>query len=367
MAVDSGLKHSPSLQAFATEVQRQQELIPSAVNLPNPQVVLQNTNGLFFSMGVQQSLDFPTVYAAQKRLLSESASLAEKSRLVEVQDQKYLLHLYYADLQYRFGLLKLSQSQDSLYEELAVQAHRQFEAGEVDFLQSSYAKAEASKQRLATGEAQGEYLGAMRKLQIVTGIEEDFIPEIGHHPWEQLQPDHSRLSVGNNPSISRLQQGIVVSSNALRLEKNRALPSLTIGYINNGDYTTTIPNRVYGGVGIPLWYWQYKSRIAAARKEVEIGEYQLQAKEMQLNADLERAFALEQALSQGIREYESTVMPNAQELKEASKRMFEAGLRTYADYLRTLADVRNIELAYWEAWKSYQLNHIYIQYLCGTL
>ena len=137
--------------------------------------------------------------------------------------------------------------------------------------------------------------------------------------------------------------------------------------MNNGVRETTFGNRIYGGIGIPLWFWQYKGRIAASKKEISASEYQLEAKQLQLNADLEQALAQNQSLAEGLNAYEVSVLPNAVELRSAANRMFLAGMRTYAEYLRTLNDVANMELAYWETWKNYQLNSIYIQYLCGTL
>lgn len=365
--VDSGLSHSPALQAAALEIGRQQDLVASAVNLPNPQVLLQNTNGLFFSLGAQQNLDFPTVYAAQNKLQKENVVLAEKSQAVEMQDQKYLLHVYYTELQYRFLLWRWNQSQDSLFSLLADQAQRQFVAGEVDFMQSSYAKAEAAQRKVAVSQAKGEYLGMLHKIQRLTGIKGDFLP-IGEAPQgNQKSTEPAHFSVGNNPTLVHLRQGIVVSSQAWRLEKQRTLPSLTVGYMNNGVRETTVGNRIYAGVGIPFWFWQYRGRIAAAKKAVSVCEYQAEAKQLQLDADLDEALAQNQALSDGLIAFEVNVLPNAKELRTASNRMFIAGLRTYSEYLRTLNDVANMELNYWETWKNYQLNSIFIQYLCGTL
>ncbi len=364
---DSGLSHSPALQAAALEVGRQQDFVASAVNLPNPQVLLQNTNGLFFSLGVQQNLDFPTVYAAQKKLQKDNVALAEKSQAVEIQDQKYILHVYYTELQYRFRLWESHQSQDSLFSLLADQAQRQFQAGEVDFLQSSYAKAEAAQRNAALIHAKGEYLGILHKIQMLTGIKDDFRPTLVAAQGNRPLTEASNLSVGSNPALGYLRQSTEVSSQAWRLERNRALPSLTVGYINNGVRETSLGNRIYGGVGIPIWFWQYRGRIAAAKKAIGVSEHLMEGKELQLNADLEQALAQNQALAEGLRAYEAKVLPNAEELKSAANRMFLAGLRTYAEYLRTLNDVSNMELTYWETWKNYQLNSIYIQYLCGTL
>jgi outer membrane protein TolC len=220
---------------------------------------------------------------------------------------------------------------------------------------------------VALSQARGEYFGMLHKIQALTGIKGDFIPTLEKPHGNRPLTEPSRFSVGNNPALSHLNQGVVVSSQAWRLERNRALPSLTVGYMNNGVRETTLGNRIYGGIGIPLWFWQYKGRIAAAKKAIAVSEYQVEAKQLQLNADLEQALAQNQSLSEGMNSYQANVLPNAEELKSAANRMFVAGMRTYAEYLRTLNDVANIQMAYWETWKNYQLNSIYIQYLCGTL
>ncbi len=365
--VDSGLAHSPVRMAAALEIERQRDLVAAAVNLPNPQVVLQNTTGNFFTVGFQQNLDFPTVYAAQKKLQVENVVLAEKSQDVEIQDQKYLLHLYYAELQYRYVVWNWYRSQDSLFSLLADQAQRQFQAGEVDYLQPAYAKAEAGQRKAICNQAKGEFLGMLHKLQMLTGITEDFVPTLPGTQDDPILSAPSGLSVGNNPALGHLRQGVAVSSQTWRLEKQKMLPQLSVGIINNGERSTTFPNRIYAGVGLPLWFWQYKGRIAAAKKEVTVNAYRVEAKQLQLNADLEQALAENEALADGLRGYETEVLPGAEELRSAANRMFQAGLRTYAEYLRTLNDVANIRLAYWEASKNYQLNSIYIQYLCGLL
>ncbi len=365
--VDSGLQHSPALRAAALGLLQQQDLVASAVNLPNPQVVLQNTTGNFFTVGFQQNLDFPTVYAAQKELQVANVSLAERAQAVELEDQKYLLQVLYVELQYRYALLQWNRSQDSVLALLADQAARQFAAGEIDYLQSSYPLAASAQQRAAFDQSKGEFWGILYKLKMLAGIAQDFLPSATSR---QPDPNLASLSlnfVGDNAALSYLSQSVAVNGRALHLERQRALPSLSVGIINNGERATTYPNRIYGGIGIPLWFWQYKSKIAAAKTAVTVSEARLDAKRLVLSADLAQALPQNEMLYQGLRSYETQILPNAAALKSAANRMFVAGLRSYSEYLRSLNDVANMELAYWETWKNYQLNSIYIHYLCGKL
>jgi outer membrane protein, heavy metal efflux system len=365
--MDEACENNPTLKAAALEISRQQDLVAAAVNLPAPQVILQNTTGNFFTVGVQQSLDFPTVYAAQKKLQKEQVVLAQKAQSVELLDQKYLLSLYYAEYQYRYELIALWQSQDSAFAKMADQAQRQFAAGEVDFLQASYAKAEAATTAVAASQALAEFKALAAKIQALTGSKENFRPTAPELSKVGRRESETRLALGGNPTLATLIQNTVISRRSYQLERQRWLPGITVGLINNGERSTTYPNRIYAGLGLPIWFWQYKGRTAAAKKAISVDELRLEAKQRQLGADLDQAMVQNQAFAASLQTYETTILPTAMELADAARRMFQAGMRTYADYLRTLKDVSSIRIAFWETWKNYVQNSIYIDYLCGTL
>ena len=61
--IDSSLVNNPSVKAANATVQQQQHLVKSAINLPSPEILLQNPTGNFYTIGAQQSFDFPTVYS----------------------------------------------------------------------------------------------------------------------------------------------------------------------------------------------------------------------------------------------------------------------------------------------------------------
>lgn len=337
----------------------------AAVNLPSPQVLLQNTNGLFYSIGVEQEMEFPAVYGGQMRLQREQVNLATQSLVVAEQDRKYLLHLYYAELQYRYLLWGWREKQDSIYAVMAVQAERQRAAGEVDFLQATYAKTAQGERKAALEAAKGEYLGLMNKLQRLTGVNEDFVPDM--HGMGTMTAAPMEKAIGNNAELGQVRQQVALNKADWRLEKLRLLPTLKVGFMNNGDRTTSFGNWVYGGLGVPLWLWQNKSRIAAAKQGISLAEEEVAAKEEELEGELSEAISKAEALTASLATYQTQVLPDAQALAESSSRMLLAGMQGYPDHLRTLAEVENIQLGYYEAWKTYRLNNIYIQYLCGAL
>ena len=64
-AVIRALKNSSNASASLLNIQQQQQLLKSAINIPNPELTWQSPSGTFYTGGVTQSLDFPTVYAKQ--------------------------------------------------------------------------------------------------------------------------------------------------------------------------------------------------------------------------------------------------------------------------------------------------------------
>src|SRR5688500_10836718 len=52
--IDSAVNYSPRLKGANAAVSQQQHLLKSAINLPNPEILLQNPTGHFYTIGVQQ-------------------------------------------------------------------------------------------------------------------------------------------------------------------------------------------------------------------------------------------------------------------------------------------------------------------------
>ena len=51
-----------------------------ATHIPDPELILESTTGDFMTIGVQQSFDFPTVYARQKQLAEQQTELSTKAK-----------------------------------------------------------------------------------------------------------------------------------------------------------------------------------------------------------------------------------------------------------------------------------------------
>ncbi len=365
--VDSSIHNSPALKRSNAVVSQQQHLLKSAVNLPNPEILLQNPTGHFYTVGVQQIFDFPTVYGAQRKIQKENIKLAETATKYTLMDVKYQVHVLYSELQYQYQLMKLWQKQDSAYRMISENADRAFKAGAIDFLQSSIARVQSGQIRTNYNLAMANYQGTMQQLKTLSGIAFDFIPDSLTAIGNLISISTTDTSVSNNYSLLYDQQQIAINERKVNLEKQKALPGFTIAFLNQGEKSTIPQNRFYAGLRIPLWFWQYKGNIAAAKSQVEASKYQAEADKMQLAGEMQAAYMKYIAYSEALLFYHSDILQGANAMTSASNRFYTSGNTTYSDYLRNLNDANDVRKNYWETMKNHNQALIYILYLNGTL
>jgi outer membrane protein TolC len=146
-AVAVALKNSPAVKASGLVVRQNEQLVRSARTIPNPDVTLDSPSGTFYTLGVQQSFRFPTVYTQQAKLQQQQIVLAQKEKVVTENDLNYRIRTVYLNAQYADTYLKQLQGQDSVYAQIAIAAKRNFEAGTIDKLALIFAETQAADVR----------------------------------------------------------------------------------------------------------------------------------------------------------------------------------------------------------------------------
>lgn len=364
--VDSALKYSPALKSSQAVVSQQQHLLRSAVNLPNPEILLQNPTGHFYTLGIQQTFDFPTVYGAQRKIQKENIKLAESGAKLTGMDVRYQVHILYSELQYQYELMKLWQLQDSFFHKIADNAGRAFKAGSIDFVQASFARVQAGQVRTSYNLAKASYTGILLQLKTISGIPEDFIPD-SLTTISSFLVSPSDTSIANNYSLIYSRQQIEINEKRVQLEKQKTLPGFTVAYLNQGEKNTIFQNRFYAGLRIPLWFWQYKGNIEAAKKQVEASKYNADANLLQLSSEMQAAYGRYMAYAGALLYYSSDILNEAAALTKASDRFYASGNTSYRDYLGNLNEANEVRKSYLETLKNHNQALIYILYLNGTL
>jgi outer membrane protein TolC len=368
-AVAKALSNNKNIQAASLQVKQQQQLLKSAINLPNPDFFLESPTGKFYTGSITQSFEFPTVYSNQYRLQKQQIGVAQKEKQLTETELKYRVRVLYLEIQYADSLTRQLYIQDTLYEKIKLSAIRQFKAGQIDYLQQTFAEAQY-------GEIHNQYQQSLTRaaslkvqLQWFTGIRDSIAVEPLTVVLSQTQfsfaPDSTALF--SNPAVQLLQQQENVAKQNISLQKSKALPGLAFGYFNQGERTTKWSNRFRFGVTIPLWFGQYKSKINAAKTEQQVIQNKQQGLQQELSAQVINTNSEMQTNWQSIQYYQQTGLRKAQEVITTSQRFFVSGEIDYISLLRNSNDAYNVYLKYLETVRNYNLSVINHKYLMGQL
>jgi outer membrane protein TolC len=368
-AVSKALANNKNIQSASLQVKQQQQLLKSAINLPNPEFFWESPTGNFYTGSITQSFEFPTVYSNQYRLQKQQIGVAQKEQQITQADLKYRIKALYLEAQFTDSLVKQLYIQDTLYEKIKLSAIRQFNAGQIDYLQQTFAETQY-------GEIHNLYLQSITRskaikaqLQWLTGIKDSIVVEplvinITQAPFP-IVPDSMALLA--NPGVQLLQQQQAVAKQNIALQKSKALPGLAFGYFNQGERDTKWNNRFRFGITIPLWFGQYKGNISAAKTEQQVIQSKQEGLQQELSAQVINASSEMHANWQSVQYYQQTGLRKAQEVITTSQRFFASGEIDYISFMRNNNDAYSIYQKYLEAVRNYNLSVINYQYLMGQL
>jgi outer membrane protein, heavy metal efflux system len=369
-AVEKALKNNPALKAASLNVRQNEQLIRSARNIPNPDLTFDSPSGTFYTLGVQQSFRFPTVYQHQSRLQNQQVELAQKEQLISQNDLKFRVRSVYQLVQAAEAYRLQITAQDSLYEQIRQAAQRQFEAGTIDKLALIFAQTQAAEVHNTLFEAAHKV--SMYKTQLsmlmegksnATASTQDF----NVLPFSAIALSAASGDITQNPLVQAAEQVEKIGQQVIAVERANALPGFMVGYYNQASRETNFALRWRIGLSIPLWAGQYKSRIAAAQTGVEVAKQRTEAQKLNLATDLQAAFDELEHFSTTLTYFQTTALRQADELITTSRRFFENGQTDYVSYLRTTNDAYNIKLRYLETLRSYHQTILNINYLTGKL
>ncbi|HEX8515609.1 MAG TPA: TolC family protein [Bacteroidia bacterium] len=369
-ALSLALKNSALLNASSLEVAQNKQLQKTAYNFDNPEIMMESPTGEFQTVGVTQSIAFPTVYVKQHQLYKQQTILAQTGQKITENDIKYQIKSLYLSVQYSELIFKHYKTQDSIYNKIMLSAQRQFDAGQIDFLEKTLAETQYGEIHNQFAQVETDLQVARMQLQTYTGLKE----EVTAVDLKRTQSAISILLIKNdtsiiqnNPSLLFTRQQQVIGKKTLSLERNRFLPGFTFGYLNQAGRNTPMDLRFRAGINIPLWFWQYTGSISAAKTGLKITEQKAIAQQQSLSIEMQKAQGDYLKYNQSLMYYETTGLKQTDEIISASTRFFESGEKDFVSYLRNLNEAYIIKLRYAESLKNYNQSVININYLSGNL
>lgn len=367
-AVEIALKNNQGLQASAQRLDQSRQLIGTAIDINKTEVYFNKDknniapNNLPLNVvGISQSVQFPTVYGAQKKVMTgQSQLVGDQYKMDKYTITKEVLKAYY-EIVYWQQMLANYTYLDSLFSSFEIAANRKFEEGETNYLEKLTAetkKKEISIQLMQIEESKNRaYIVLNQWLQ----TDSSYVVKPASSDRVALQP----LDTTDHPAIRYYNDAVSLSAQKISLEKQKLLPDINVSVFNgtnNGEGVRSYSG-FQVGLAVPLWPGNQRAKIAAAKTGAEIIASESEDYKIRL---VSRYQALQSDLrkyEEGILYYESAGKELAEKTRYHAIRAFRNGEINFLHYVQLLENAKSIETTYLNTLLKYNLTALEMNYL----
>ena len=322
---------------------------------------INNQNGVLQSFGIEQSIEFPTVYKARKDYLKSQVAIVDKAYLLEkIKLEQQVTKAYYNYL-YANKKLKIYTFLDSLYAKFSHNASRKFELGESNYLEKITAKAKQKEIALQYQQVVKEV--QINKLKLLQLVQPQNDVEIVIKKME-IMPlqlyDSNYKTQWYDANINKVKQ-------LQKLQKQQLLPDFSLGYSYGKNAVYTGNNNIFNiGLQIPIFGKSRKNKLKASKIEQEILQVkkenftaQLQVKQQQMIVELAKQKEL-------VDYYQKEGLELSKAILKTANSSFKNGEIDFFQYLQSMQQVVEIKLNYIQSLNQYNQSVININYLSNT-
>lgn len=377
-AVQTALKNNDGIKAAEFQTEQARQLKKTQADLGNFSATLMkgqyNTIQQDNNLTLTQSIPFPTTLASQVKLGKEQVLGAERNQVVTQNNLVYEVKRTYELLLYHNSLQQLLLSQDSLFTDFVRATSARYKAGEGTLLEKVTTESQSLeiKNRLQQNEADSHIL--QTRLQVLVKSE-----ELVTATDDFVKLTSTSGSVESNPTLLYELQQTNISKQVLRVERNKFLPNLEVGYFNqtligfqntNGTEDFYDKNKRFQGflvgVSFPLWFAPQAARSKAAHYQVEAAQKNADYAKATLNQEFEQAHRELKKNAASLSFYETSALQNASLILSQASKAFRTGEIGYIEYLQSLRTAIEIKTNYLMALQQHNLSIIKIEFLTGS-
>jgi cobalt-zinc-cadmium resistance protein CzcA len=367
-AVEIALDNNLGLEASRQRVEQNRQLLGSALDIGKTDIFYgrdENNiapNELALNVwGISQSIKFPTIYRAQRKVASGEVQLASDQYAID----SYLLTkevlkayqeiVYWQEMHANFSYL------DSLYSTFERAANRKFQQGESNYLEKLTAETKRKEISIQLRQIQE----SRKRAQIILNkwLQSESI-------YTAAAPTLSRLELlpmdtAGNPALRYYSDALQLADRRINLEQQQLLPDLKASVFrgfNNGTGIQSYPG-FQVGIGIPLWFGAQKAKINAAKTGASILGSQFENYKMQLSSQYRSLQSDLKKYEEGINYYQLSGKKLSEETVVHATKAFQNGEIDFLQYIQLLENAVAIETNYLSALFQYNLTVLEANYI----
>lgn len=315
-------------------------------NLPDPQLTAyylsfgEHSTDAYTEYQLSQNMEFPTVYLSRAEL---NERRKEKLRLqygqlrqeILLKAKKQLLELLYLERRRELETERVEQAKKVLD-----QVDLLFQKGQVGILDLNKAKVAWLQDQFSVEQIEMQTSNLLLSLEKLNGGEPlaiDLAPIMESAELAPLQAlwEEKRST---DATLALLEAEEALALQNVKLEKNKLLPDLTIGYNKQGISGDNYAG-FFGGISIPLW--NSRNKINAAEANLYYEQSNREAVSAALYSDYQEQYNQYELLAKKLAEYQQTLKGlNSEELLFKA---YNLGELSFLEYNMELQFYRNAQ------------------------
>ncbi len=371
-AIDTALKNNLQVKHEQLKVKYQQMLTGTAANISQASFFGEtgqiNSSYTDTRFGISQTFSFPTVYSRQKELLKADWKNSVFSVAVnEALLRKQVSQVYYT-LVYLEQKKRLLQLTDSLYLGFYKKAELRLAKGETNILEKTSAETLLGHVQMQLNQLKEDEAILQLQFQLLLNSINVFSVTDASYKLTFTAAINT-LNLTEHPTVRLIAQQQQIAAAAVRLEKSRLLPDLSIGYNNTSFKGTGADNQQYNGsnrfnsvqvgIGIPIFVGAQRARINGARINKQVAESNYVMEVQNITSAYRSADLQYQKYLQSVSYFENKALENAGLITMTANQQIAAGNINYLEWAQLINQATTIKNDYLEAVRN--LNEAIIQ------
>lgn len=369
--VQLALENNSSIKAQNYSLQATRELEKTAFSIDKTDVYFnhdQNNiapNNLALNVwGINQRIQFPTIYGASKQVLQTNTELAHTSLEIQKLNLVKNVHQAYYTVVYWSKMVENAHFLDSIYRDFSRIAELKFSSGETTNLEKLTAITKQKEIEIQLKISTSNLEVATFHLRKLIQTDEQFEIDLDGDFLAQL----SLIDTSNHLGVQYMDQAVQQSQHQLLLTKQQLLPDLTIGLFQ-GSNAGNAPNRYYGiqgGVSIPLFFGADVARIRAAKLDVLSKQSEAENYSTHLQATYNALISEVNSFKEGIDYYESTGKNLYSETMNSAVKAYQMGEIDFLQYISMIENSNQIKINYLQQIYLYNSSVLNANYLTNV-
>jgi len=379
--LETARQNNLALRSGRISIERAADLQATAFDAEMTEVALSQSpttgGGPENALTVSQSFEFPTVYAARKRLLKAETRLEKARYERDAGAIEREVSSAYCSLAYAMEKKRLLEERDTVYSRFLSIAEARYKSGASGELERMNARRLYEENRVAIADAGQNVANAQLQLALWMGTDTVVLPAEEKFEAIELSADElSSFRPQSVPAVALASEASAVAERRLGLSRQSFMPGISLGLSTqmlikgfnpyNVDRSRFTRGDIMGfdiGISVPLFWGAKRARLKAAKKEVEQSRLSLEQATREASAGFQVARNEYLQAKSKLDYYRTHGLDDAAETYRIARISYENGEIAYAEYIQNLQAAFSLRMACAEAIDQYNQTAVRLKYI----